>query len=104
MHDHIDCGGHGGSCESCQEINLDHDEDAALAAEGAQYYRLAKFEEAEASLQKALRKDPENVNAIAGSLVANASGAVKVKITVLITPEEVDQAVKKTMDWRPPGQ
>jgi len=21
-----------------------------------------------------------------------------------ITPEEVDEAVKKTMDWRPPGQ
>ena len=47
---------------------------------------------------------PDNVNAITGSLVANASGTVKVKITVLITPEEVDQAVKKTMDWRPPGQ
>ena len=47
---------------------------------------------------------PDNVNAITGSLVANASGTVKVNITVLITPEEVDQAVKKTMDWRPPGQ
>ena len=47
---------------------------------------------------------PDNVNAIAGSLVANASGTVKVSITVLITPEEVDQAVKKTMDWSPPGQ
>jgi uncharacterized protein with GYD domain len=48
--------------------------------------------------------NPDQVNAIAGSLVANASGAVKVNVTVLITPEEVDQAVKKTMDWRPPGQ
>ena len=47
---------------------------------------------------------PDNVNAIACSLIANASGTVKVKITVLITPEEVDQAVKKTMNWRPPGQ
>ncbi len=47
---------------------------------------------------------PENVNGIAGSLIANASGAVKIKTVVLITPEEVDQAVKKTMDWRPPGQ
>ena len=47
---------------------------------------------------------PDNVNAITGSLVANASGTVKVNITVLITPEEVDQAVKKSMDWRPPGQ
>jgi uncharacterized protein with GYD domain len=47
---------------------------------------------------------PDNVNVIGGILLANASGAVKLKTTVLITPEEVDQAVKKTMDWRPPGQ
>jgi uncharacterized protein with GYD domain len=48
--------------------------------------------------------NPDNVNVIAASLLANASGTVKVKTTVLITPEEVDEAVKKTMDWRPPGQ
>ena len=47
---------------------------------------------------------PENVNVVAGILLANASGAVKLKTTVLITPEEVDKAVKKSMDWRPPGQ
>ena len=47
---------------------------------------------------------PDNVNVIGGILLANASGAVKLKTTVLITAEEVDQAVKKTMDWRPPGQ
>ena len=47
---------------------------------------------------------PDNINAMTGSLVANASGTVKVSITVLITPEEVDQAAKKTFDWRPPGQ
>lgn len=47
---------------------------------------------------------PENVNVVAGNLLANATGTVKLKTTVLITPEEVDQAVKKTMDWRPPGQ
>jgi uncharacterized protein with GYD domain len=47
---------------------------------------------------------PDNVNAIGGILLANASGAVKLKTTVLITPDDVDQAVKKTMDWRPPGQ
>jgi uncharacterized protein with GYD domain len=47
---------------------------------------------------------PNNVNAVGGVLIANASGAVKLKTTVLITPEEVDQAVKITMDWRPAGQ
>ncbi len=48
--------------------------------------------------------NPDNVNVIASTLIANASGTTKVKTTVLITPVEVDQAVKKTMDWRPPGQ
>ena len=47
---------------------------------------------------------PENVNVIAGILSANASGAVKLKTVTLITPEEVDEAVQKTMDWRPPGK
>lgn len=47
---------------------------------------------------------PVNVNVIAGILMANASGTVKLKTIPLITPEEIDEAVKKTMDWRPPGQ
>ena len=33
---------------------------------------------------------PDNVNLIGGILLGNASGAVKLKTTVLITPEEVD--------------
>ena len=47
---------------------------------------------------------PDNIKAITGSLVANASGMVKVNITALVSPEEVDLAVKQTMDWRPPGK
>ena len=47
---------------------------------------------------------PDNIKAIAGSLIANASGTVKVNTTVLVSPEEVDQAVKQTMDWTPPGK
>ena len=47
---------------------------------------------------------PDNVSTSAASLIVNASGAVKVKTIVLLTPEEVDQAVKKTVDYRPPGQ
>ncbi len=51
---------------------------------------------------------PDNVNATAVVLVANASGAVKNKTTVLITPEEVDQAgdqaAKVGGEYRPPGQ
>ncbi|MBW8003829.1 MAG: GYD domain-containing protein [Planctomycetes bacterium] len=47
---------------------------------------------------------PDNVSTTAVSLIVNASGAVKVKTVVLLTPEEVDQAVKRTVDYRPPGQ
>lgn len=48
--------------------------------------------------------NPDSIGAVTGSLLANATGTVKLKTTVLITPEEMDKAVKKTMDWRPPGQ
>ena len=48
--------------------------------------------------------EPDKVSGIGGILLANASGTVKLKTTVLITPEEIDEAVTKTMDWRPPGQ
>jgi len=47
---------------------------------------------------------PDNVSATTASLVVNASGAVNAKVTVLITPEEVDQATKKSVDYLPPGQ
>ncbi|SDP54814.1 GYD domain-containing protein [Desulforhopalus singaporensis] len=45
----------------------------------------------------------DNVKAITGTMIANASGTVKVSITALVTPEEVDRAVKQTMQWHPPG-
>jgi len=47
---------------------------------------------------------PDSVDTIAASLMVNASGAVKVRTTVLITPEEVDQATENTVNYRPPGQ
>src|SRR5262245_38718526 len=46
---------------------------------------------------------PDSATATAVSLAVAASGAVRVKTVVLITPEEVDQAVKKTVSYRPPG-
>ena len=47
---------------------------------------------------------PDNASMAAVALVAGASGAVDIKTTVLMTPEEIDEAVKKTPDYRPPGQ
>jgi len=47
---------------------------------------------------------PDNVSGVAFSMMINASGAVQAKTTVLLTPEEIDQATKKTVEYRPPGQ
>jgi len=46
---------------------------------------------------------PDNVSAAALSLTVSASGAVNTKITVLPTPEEIDQAAQKTVGYRSPG-
>ena len=47
---------------------------------------------------------PDNVAAAVGPLVLGASGAGKGKTVVLLTPEEIDQAVKRNSEYRPPGQ
>jgi hypothetical protein len=47
---------------------------------------------------------PDNVTVAALSLTINATGAVSVKVTALLTPEEIDAAAKKTLAYRPPGQ
>ena len=46
---------------------------------------------------------PDNVTASAISLNICASGAVRVKTVVLLNTEEVDEAAKKTVQYRPPG-
>jgi len=46
---------------------------------------------------------PDNITAAAVALTVAASGAVKLKTTVLMTPEEVDQATKKSPAYRAPG-
>ena len=46
---------------------------------------------------------PDNVSAATIALQVNSSGAVQAKTIVLLTPEEVDEATKKTVKYRPPG-
>lgn len=46
---------------------------------------------------------PDNVTAAAFAIQVGSSGAVSVSTTVLLTPEEVDQAKDKKSSWRPPG-
>ena len=47
---------------------------------------------------------PDNAAAAAASLTLASSGAVTSNITVLLTPEEVDQVVKKSGSYTPPGR
>lgn len=46
---------------------------------------------------------PSNTDVAAISMTVGASGAASVKTVVLLTPEEVDEATQKTVDYRPPG-
>ena len=46
---------------------------------------------------------PDAASGLALSLAVNASGAVKVATTPLITPEEMDAACKKSVAYRAPG-
>jgi uncharacterized protein with GYD domain len=47
---------------------------------------------------------PDAVTASAIALAVNQSGAVSLKTIVLITPEEVDAAARKSVDFRPAGR
>jgi uncharacterized protein with GYD domain len=46
---------------------------------------------------------PDTVTATATSLAINKAGGVQVTLTPLITPEEIDQASKKTVAYQSPG-
>jgi uncharacterized protein with GYD domain len=47
---------------------------------------------------------PDNATAAACSIAINATGAVRLKTVPLLTAEEMDAAVKKTVSYRAPGQ
>lgn len=47
---------------------------------------------------------PDSVSAAAASVALAASGAVSNKTTVLLAPEEMDQAVRKSASYTPPGR
>ena len=46
---------------------------------------------------------PDHASAAALSLAVTSSGDIRSKATVLLTPEEIDAASKKSPDYRPPG-
>jgi uncharacterized protein with GYD domain len=46
---------------------------------------------------------PDNEAAAALAMIINASGGATVKTTVLLTPEEIDEASVRAVSYRPPG-
>ena len=46
---------------------------------------------------------PDNESAAAVALTVNAAGGATVRTVVLLTPEEVDAAAKRSVEYRPPG-
>ena len=46
---------------------------------------------------------PDSVTITAASLAINATGAAHLSTTVLLTPEQVDEAIKKSVSYRAPG-
>jgi uncharacterized protein with GYD domain len=46
---------------------------------------------------------PDNEAGISASLNVTAAGGARLSTTVLLTPEEFDRAVGKSVEYRPPG-
>lgn len=53
---------------------------------------------------RAHRRRARSRDVTAVALATNASGAVRLSTTVLLTPADVDAAVKKTVNYTPPGR
>ena len=47
---------------------------------------------------------PDDVRATAVTLAGNTSGTFRIRAVSLLTPEEMDEAVRTKVDFRPPGQ
>jgi uncharacterized protein with GYD domain len=47
---------------------------------------------------------PSDVDVAAVSMTVGAVGAATLKTVALLTPEQIDEAVQKTVEYRPPGQ
>ncbi len=46
---------------------------------------------------------PDNEAVAAVALTVNAAGGASINTKVLLTPEEVDEAAKRSVDYTPPG-
>lgn len=46
---------------------------------------------------------PDNRSAAAASIAVNTAGGATSEVVVLLTPEDVDEAARLSVDYRPPG-
>jgi len=46
---------------------------------------------------------PDGASAAAASMAVSAAGATRSQVTVLLTPDEIDEATRKTSTYRAPG-
>ena len=46
---------------------------------------------------------PDDATAAAVSMVIGNAGALDISVTVLVTPETIDEAIGKSVPYRPPG-
>lgn len=46
---------------------------------------------------------PDDASAVAVSMAAASAGAIDIRATVLLTPEIIDEATKRTVSYRSPG-
>ena len=51
----------------------------------------------------ALIEAPDNQSAAAASIAVGAGGGATSEVVVLLTPEEIDEASKLSVNYRPPG-
>jgi uncharacterized protein with GYD domain len=51
----------------------------------------------------AIAEAPDDEAAAALAMAINRSGAVSVRTTKLLTVEQVDEALRRTVDYKPPG-
>ena len=47
---------------------------------------------------------PDDISAAAVGLRVNAAGLVRISMTVLLTPEDIDAASRKSVTYRAPGE
>ena len=62
------------------------------------YYAFGKYD------AYVLADLPDHISAAAISLAVHAAGAARVRTTVLISPEDIDAATRKSIPYRPPGK